>query len=182
MSLVTADENTDLSHLTDLIQETVDRLELPGAAALVETHDGRVLYERVFGSVTMSTVMAIASASKWLTVATVMALVDDGVLSLDRPVAAFLPEFRSGRKQQITLRQCLACTSGMMERIPEIYDTGLDFAEVVSKVAAQDLRADPGSELSTGAPGSTWLGGWRRSPPARAGTSCLPRRRRGRWA
>jgi CubicO group peptidase (beta-lactamase class C family) len=137
---------------TPLIQAKVDELELPGAAFLV-VKDGQVLYSNTFGSFTMDTVFPIMSASKWITVGVIMSLVDDGVLSLDDPVSKYLPEFREGNKARITLRQCLSCTSGMPERIMAIYRTEMDFAEAVREVAAQPLKAEPGTELIYGGTG-----------------------------
>src|SRR5262245_51369758 len=107
-----------LEQLDDLIQSRLDELAIPGAALSVERLDGQCLYNRSFGDFTMDRLTPIASASKWMTVGTVMALVDDGVLSLDQAVCDFVPEFREGRKREITIRQCLACTSGMTERLP----------------------------------------------------------------
>src|SRR5262249_15255697 len=61
-----------------------------------------------------STVIPIASASKWLTSATLMTLVDEGRLTLDTPVATVLPAFRSGAKQRILVRHLLSHTSGLV--------------------------------------------------------------------
>ena len=56
--------------------------------------------------------MPIASASKWLTSATVMTFVDEGKLRLDDPVASYLPAF-DGAKADITVRQLLSHTTGL---------------------------------------------------------------------
>jgi CubicO group peptidase (beta-lactamase class C family) len=137
---------------TPLIQARVDELELPGAAFLV-VKDREVLYSNTFGSYTMDTVFPILSATKWITVSVIMSLVDDGVLALDDPVSKYLPEFRDGKKAQITIRQCLACTSGLTWRVMAIYRTDMDFAEAVREVAAAPLAADPGAELIYGGTG-----------------------------
>jgi CubicO group peptidase (beta-lactamase class C family) len=137
---------------TPLIQAKVDELELPGAAFLV-VKDRELLYSNTFGDFTMETVFPIMSATKWITVGVVMSLVDDGVLSLDDPVSKYLPEFRDGKKAEITIRQCLACTSGLTWRVMAIYRTDMDFAEAVREVAAAPLAADPGTELIYGGTG-----------------------------
>ena len=46
------------------------------------------------GAMTPRTVIPIASASKWLTTATLMTFVDEGKLALDDPVARYLPGLR----------------------------------------------------------------------------------------
>jgi CubicO group peptidase (beta-lactamase class C family) len=135
-----------------LIQAKVDELELPGAAFLV-VKDGQVLYSNTFGDFTMDTVFPIMSATKWITVGVIMSLVDEGVLALDDPVSKYLPEFREGKKAEITIRQCLACTSGITWRVMAIYRTDMDFAEAVREVAKEPLEADPGSELIYGGTG-----------------------------
>jgi CubicO group peptidase (beta-lactamase class C family) len=67
------------------VSATVNRLykhwELPGAALLVYT-DGEVVYEEYFGSYDQDTIVSIASSTKWLSGATIMSLVDDGLIDL----------------------------------------------------------------------------------------------------
>jgi len=84
---------------------------LDGGVILV-VRDGAVIHEESFRDVTPSTVMPIASASKWLTSATLMTLVDEGRLSLDDPVAAHLPGFGGGKKA-VKVRHLLSHTSGL---------------------------------------------------------------------
>jgi CubicO group peptidase (beta-lactamase class C family) len=138
--------------IAPLIQAKVDELGLPGAAFLV-IRNGEVLYSHTFGSYTLDTVIPIMSASKWVTVGVIMSLVDDGVLALDDPVSKYLREFREGKKAEITIRQCLSCTSGLTWQVMAIYRTDMGFAEAVREIAAAPLAADPGSELIYGGTG-----------------------------
>jgi len=93
---------------------------LPGGVLLVastanassSSSAGHTLHEKRFGSMRASTVIPVASASKWLTSATLMTFVDDGSVRLDDPVSKYLPEFR-GAKATITLRQLLSHTTGL---------------------------------------------------------------------
>jgi CubicO group peptidase (beta-lactamase class C family) len=55
----------------------------------------------------------IGLASSWLTAAVVMVYVDEGKISLDDPVAKYLPIFEKHLKGYITIRQCLANTTGI---------------------------------------------------------------------
>jgi CubicO group peptidase (beta-lactamase class C family) len=71
-----------------------------------------VIHEADFGALDADSVIPIASASKWLTSATLMTLVDEGKVSLDEPVATYLPEFK-GAKKAITVRQLLSHTHGL---------------------------------------------------------------------
>ncbi|MSZ88688.1 MAG: serine hydrolase, partial [Actinobacteria bacterium] len=56
---------------------------------------GQIVHERQIGSVSGSSVLSVASSTKWLTAATLMSLVDSGLVGLDDPVATWLPEFAS---------------------------------------------------------------------------------------
>ncbi|HCT5785302.1 TPA: beta-lactamase family protein [Klebsiella variicola] len=65
-----------------------------------------------FGVQKPNTQYPIASVSKFLTAATVMALVDEGKLSLDQPVSRWLPAFPK-IANELTLRQLLSQTSSL---------------------------------------------------------------------
>jgi CubicO group peptidase (beta-lactamase class C family) len=75
-------------------------------------HDRVVLFRRSYRGFRSSKVIPIASASKWLTAATVMTLVDEGRLTLDDPVSRFIPSF-STDKASVTIRSLLSHTSGL---------------------------------------------------------------------
>ena len=79
---------------------------------LFVARDGATLHRAAVGDTTARTVMPIASASKWLTSATLMTFVDQGKLRLDDPVASYLPAF-DGAKADITVRQLLSHTTGL---------------------------------------------------------------------
>jgi CubicO group peptidase (beta-lactamase class C family) len=79
---------------------------------LLAARDGRALHRLTVGRTTPRTVIPIASASKWLTSATLMTFVDAGRLSLDDPVAKYLPAF-DGKKRDITVRELLSHTTGL---------------------------------------------------------------------
>src|SRR4051794_18970510 len=84
---------------------------LPGGVLLV-ARGGDVVHRFAVGDTNARTVMPIASASKWLTSATLMTLVDEGKLSLDDPVQQYLPAFDGG-KSAITVRELLSHTTGL---------------------------------------------------------------------
>jgi CubicO group peptidase (beta-lactamase class C family) len=85
--------------------------DLTGGVLLV-ARDGETLHRVAVGNTNARTVMPIASASKWLTSATLMTLVDEGKLSLDDPVRKHLPAF-DGEKSGITVRELLSHTTGL---------------------------------------------------------------------
>jgi pimeloyl-ACP methyl ester carboxylesterase/CubicO group peptidase (beta-lactamase class C family) len=85
--------------ITKRVQSWVDRGYYPGCSVWIAQGD-KVLYERIFGSNTADTEVYIASAGKWLASAAILAVVDEGKLSLDDP------------KGKVTLQQMFSHTSG----------------------------------------------------------------------
>jgi CubicO group peptidase (beta-lactamase class C family) len=118
---------------------------LDGGVVLV-ARDGGVLHESSFGSVTPDTVMPIASASKWLTTATLMTLVDEGALALDDRVADHLPGFGGG-KAKVRVRHLLSHTSGLGYQ-ECIADPGTTTEACVERIAAgPDPATKPGTRF-----------------------------------
>jgi CubicO group peptidase (beta-lactamase class C family) len=93
------------SQIDQRIQTWIDRGYYRGAGLLI-AKDGRVLYERYFGTYTPDTVVFIASAGKWLAAATIMTLVDEGTLSLDDPASKCLPMLQGPKAVPPSARCC----------------------------------------------------------------------------
>lgn len=71
---------------------------------------------------TTETVFDLASVTKVMaTTFAVMLLVDRGALDVDAPVSRYLPDFRGGGKDDITLRHLLTHTSGLQQWVPTYY-------------------------------------------------------------
>jgi len=96
---------------------------LPGAALLIARGD-EVVVERYWGKASLrtqapagpETLWSIASITKPITAAAVMACVEQGRLSLDAPVVDYLPEFAGvagPSRHEVTLRHLLTHTSGL---------------------------------------------------------------------
>jgi CubicO group peptidase (beta-lactamase class C family) len=119
---------------------------LSGAATVVVGPDGAVLHEYHVGAMRSSTRLPIASASKWLTAAMVMVLVDRGRLSLDDRVATYLPAF-VGDKAAMTVRQLLSHRSGLTTA-ECVGDPAGTLAGCVRDLARHAvLAAEPGREF-----------------------------------
>ena len=82
-----------MTTLRELLEAALAEGELPGAAALVARGD-HVEVASV-GEVEPDSIARIASITKPITAAAVMLLVDDGRVSLDDPIARWLPELES---------------------------------------------------------------------------------------
>ena len=81
--------------LKDMLETTVGSGVVPGAAALV-AHPQDVEIVGV-GEVEPQSIVRIASITKPITAAGVMLLVDEGLVSLDDPIARWVPELSSPR-------------------------------------------------------------------------------------
>ncbi len=87
---------------------------LGGSVVAMVYKDGKVVYKKELGEdFKMKTQAPIAASSAWLTAALVMTFVDEGKLSLDDPVVKYIPIFGPYSKKYITIRNCLANTTGI---------------------------------------------------------------------
>ena len=129
------------------IEARITNDHLDGAALLV-VRDGRTFRDTGYGDYDANTVVPIASASKWLTAATMMTLVDEGRVSLDDSVSKFLPEF-SGASGGATIRQLLSHTSGLAQD-DCIWSVDSTLAACVAKVARARPTTAPGTTFAYG--------------------------------
>jgi CubicO group peptidase (beta-lactamase class C family) len=79
----------------DLLETSVESGTVPGAAALVA--HGEEDENAGVGEVEPESIVRIASITKPITAAAVMLIVDEGLVSLDDPIARWLPELASPR-------------------------------------------------------------------------------------
>ncbi|MFU8813086.1 MAG: glycoside hydrolase family 3 N-terminal domain-containing protein [Balneolaceae bacterium] len=87
----------------------------------------------------------IASVTKIMaTTAAVMKLVDEGSLSLDDRISAYIPEFGEGRKREITIRHLLLHTSGLpaFRTYVDVYQTR---GEILNAIRSEPLINEPGA-------------------------------------
>ena len=90
-----------LARIDRLLERYTNENKIAGAVALV-LHDGKPVYERAVGwsdkeagrRMTVNTLFRIASQTKAITSAAVLALVEEGKIGLKDPVGNFIPSFR----------------------------------------------------------------------------------------
>jgi predicted dienelactone hydrolase/CubicO group peptidase (beta-lactamase class C family) len=139
-----APQTYDFSAVDAFLEKSLPRMD--GGCGLILVQGEQVIYRKAFGTFEPETVVPIASASKWISGGVIMALVDDGVLSLDDKAAEYLPDFPP-EKSGITIRQMFSHTHGLPDQPPYHRDTTLTMAECVHKIAAMKPVADPGTAL-----------------------------------
>lgn len=151
---------------------SIDEGRLVGAVLLVAER-GDLVYERAVGladreggqPMTLDTIFRLASLTKPVVTAAVMALVERGYLGLDQPVTTWIPEFRprtaSGARPQITTHHLLTHTAGLSYPGNEEADDlpyhragigdgirpsgSMSLAENVRRIASVPLDFAPGS-------------------------------------
>jgi CubicO group peptidase (beta-lactamase class C family) len=137
-----------LARLDTVLQEFVDDNRVAGAVALV-LQDGKPVYERAFGwsdkeagrRMTVDTIFRIASQTKAITSAAVLALVEEGKIGLTDAASRFIPSFAKTtvavRKdaepasvpasRSITIRDLLTHTAGIsygtQAHVAPLYET-----------------------------------------------------------
>ena len=89
--------------------------------------------------------------TKPITATAVLMLQEEGKLSVDDPVAKYLPELGNlkttdGKPAQVTLRHLLTHTSGMREATLEQYITARSLADVIPFYVGKSLKFEPGSK------------------------------------
>lgn len=113
--------STGLTRAEEAVWDEINRGSFPGASLAVGRW-GHVVLEQGMGRVGAGgaevdpdrTVYDIASLSKVVgTTSAVMLLVENGKMSLDDPVQAYLPEFAGINKNRVTIRHLLTHTSGL---------------------------------------------------------------------
>jgi len=125
----------------------------PGVSVLVY-RNGDLLYRMDRGRIAPDDRLPVASATKWITAALVMTVVDEGRLSLDEPIGRRLPEFQ-GRSGEITLRQLLSYTAGQGSLIGMsdlLQDSGITLAESSVRIAGRPQADPPGAVFRYGGP------------------------------
>ncbi len=147
-TIVVDNRSYNWANVTTGLQQKVNNVPLPGNALHV-SHHGTQEYEQGFGTYTSETQMFIASSTKWISGATIMRLVDQGLLRLDMRVSELIPSF-TGAKSSITLRQLLSFTSGIEPDAACVGNTSYGLADCVDVIAALPLKAPPGAQFRYG--------------------------------
>jgi D-alanyl-D-alanine carboxypeptidase len=156
--LVGATDTAELAQaeaaLQGLIDQAVDRQGIPGMVMAVRLADGAVIWNTSGKTAPdgterwqANTRSAIASITKTFTAVVVMQLVEEGKLTLDDTVDAWLPEQPNG--DRITVRMLLSHTSGLAN-----YDFGTDIEKWTRAWTPEELIGEANQAGPVGQPGS----------------------------
>ena len=130
--------------------------DFPSAVYLV-AEAGRIVLADALGdavreparhAATLDTIYDLASLTKPLITGLLCARrLETGELSLDDPVAKYLPDFDCADKRTITVRHLLTHTSGLPAWRPLYLVTGGDRARTLDGIANQKLEHPPGTRV-----------------------------------
>ncbi len=115
-----------LAKIDALMQHTIDTAATPGGVILV-AKDGKVIYEKAYGHHTYKNrrpfkttdIFDVASVTK-ICAATIsiMKLVDEGKLDINKPIGDYLPQLKNTNKANILVKDMMAHISGLKSWIP----------------------------------------------------------------
>lgn len=139
-----------------IVAKEMARTETP-SVTLAIVRDGKIVLTKAYGKASDAIPVAtpalpyqIASNSKQFTAMALLLLEDDGKLSLDDPVAKYLPGISGG--DRITIRQLLSHTSGLQDFWPQDYSFSA-MAKPVSPQGIADIWARKPLDYP---PGTQW--------------------------
>ncbi len=146
--------------------ETLAATGVPSASIAI-VQRGAIAYARAYGQArpgvraTTETRYAIGSISKQFTAAAVLLLAQDGKLTLDDPVAAYVPGLTRGG--EITVRQVLSHTSGYRDYwpqdfVPALMTRPINAQGILTRWARIPLDYAPGAEYRYSNTGFTVAG------------------------
>jgi CubicO group peptidase (beta-lactamase class C family) len=143
----------NFSAVDALIQK--NQKALGNAVVVMVYKDGKIIHQQELGEFKAKDQAPLGSSSQWLTAALVMQFVDEGKLELDDPVSKYLPIFDKYMKSYITIRQCLAHTTGiesekggLMKVLSRKKYATLE--EEVNAFAAKEISNNAGTEFHYG--------------------------------
>src|SRR5205085_529537 len=117
-------QDAEFSCAFDVLTHAIEEHAFPAASVAITQHGklialkvlGRFTYDSDSPAVTGDTIFDLASVSKVVATTTMaMILYERGLLDLEMPIAAILPEFAGSdsRRNQITVHMLLAHSSGL---------------------------------------------------------------------
>lgn len=144
-----------MDNVARLLSEAVDGGTVAGAVALVRLR-GEEVWHEAFGQASVTpepqpmareTIFDLASLTKPLVGATVsLALVEQGILSLDEEITRLVPELAHLKRKGVTLRRILSHSSGLPGWRP-LYVWTQDRDEVLRVIDSLGLATDPGTRF-----------------------------------
>jgi len=147
----------EAAKVDEIVRQVLEQTGAPSASIAV-VRDGQVAYLQAYGAARLEPRTAarpemrysIGSISKQFTAAAILLLAEQGKLTLDDPVAKYIPDLT--RARDVTIRQLLSHTSGYQDYWPQDYVPPF----MKQPVAAEKILDLWGRKPLDFAPGSKW--------------------------
>lgn len=143
-----------MAEVDQVMEKAVADKAFPGAVLAV-SKDSALVHLKAFGkqsyqpaapAVTTDTLYDLASLTKVIVTTTLaMVLVDEGKLDIDKPVSAFIPGFRGGAKDRVTVAHLLTHSGGLKWWAP-LYEELKGKDAYLERIVGMDLDYEPGSK------------------------------------
>lgn len=149
------DQDLVFSSVFELLRHAIAQRAFPAASLAVTDRGklvalrsiGRFTYEADAREVSSTSIFDLASVSKVVaTTSMAMILYERGLLDLEAPVVAFIPEFAASdsRRSDVTVHMLLAHSSGM-PAYEKLFLRAKNPAELLAAAFTTPLTADPGA-------------------------------------
>jgi uncharacterized protein YbbC (DUF1343 family)/CubicO group peptidase (beta-lactamase class C family) len=140
-----------LHEIDQTIETAIAQHKLPGGVFHLER--GGATYDKVYGNralvpavepMTADTIFDAASLTKVAaTTPSVWLLIERGTIELDAPVSRYIPEFRGGWRDEITIRHLLTHTSGLRPDL-DLSPPWTGYDTAIRMAVAEEPRQRPG--------------------------------------
>lgn len=137
------------------VDKAVDRGDFPGATIAIGSSDGveemyqygkSALYPKAL-DLNIDTLYDLASLTKVVGTTTLyMRFIEMGLVTLHDRVADYMPEFKGGEKDKVTLFNLLTHTSGLPDHLP-FYELCSDYRDTIDYIANLELEYLPGTRV-----------------------------------
>ena len=144
-----------LARMDKVIEQAIEKKELPGAVVLVG-HHGRIVWRKAYGAravepqreaMTTDTIFDLASLTKVVATATsIMMLIERGEVRLSDPIVKFIPEMKGEGRDAITIEQLLTHTAGFAPDF-DLRERWIGYDEAMKRLYREPLRNAPGTRF-----------------------------------
>ena len=142
------EDGTVRDDLNTAVDAVIKNGGLDGAALIILDETGET-YRREVGNLDPNTPIRIASASKWISAAVIMSVVESGRLDLGTKVGSVLPDYPPA-VAEITLRQLMSHTSGIQPDLVLKQPRVASLDASARLIASAPLEGPPGSRFHYG--------------------------------
>ena len=138
------------------VERAIRSNQMPGCVVAIG-RKGQLAFLKAYGNkqvqptvvpMTVDTVFDLASLTKPIATATsIMALVNGGKIDLDEKVAHYIPEFAENGKENVTVRQLLLHTAGVVAYASSVNDPNDGVENAIERLMKINLTAQPGERF-----------------------------------